>query len=339
MNMTIFIIIAIAFLIIGFLIGNVFPVLSGFLTAENEEEESKDEEPGHVIEEHDSGRPEHDLPVEVEVEESEAESEPELTPQLTSQPQQEPDSVSQDELPEPAPTALAMDADKASEQIQIPEEVAPEQPGEEKAVPEKTPRQRPTFGLVDVMHIWRDDKTKELVVELEDRVVRPSRKISNEDHGELAKLLIDLNDWVGLEAQMEAMQRYQAERKKNLAPGSIRDYSKGKASAGDEDVKAIKPKVGLMEMFVRAIQTDVNTPLPEGLVSIVEQINFVLQEKLEDTPFAQRGIELQEVPGEGMLFVVGLEKYTEIGEIPDQEIQEIIRGAVAEWEQRASQEE
>jgi hypothetical protein len=74
-------------------------------------------------------------------------------------------------------------------------------------------------------------------------------------------------------------------------------------------------------------------------VSIVEQINYVLQEKLEGTPHAQRGIELQELPGQGMLFVVGLEKYNEIGEIPDEEIQAIIRSAVAEWEQRAEQQD
>ncbi len=363
MNIGILIIVAIAFLIVGFLVGNLFPVLSGFLNAEADEEAEKEEASGRVIEEHDSGLPEReppepDLPeqnlpepvppVAVQTSEPITTPVPEWIPQRTTslqapasppqaeQPQPQPESAP-DEVPTPQPLPV-MDAPETT--VEQTDAVVSETPLEEQIeLPEKAPRQRPTFGLVDVMHIWRDEKTKELVVEFEERVVRPTAKITNEEHGELAKLLIDLNDWVGLETQMEAMERYRKERKKGLAPGSIRDYSKKKATDEEGEAVPIKPRVGIMEMFVRAIQTDVNAPLPEGLVSIVEQINYVLQEKLEGTPFAQRGIELQELPGQGMLFVVGLEKYHEIGEIPDEEIQTIIRSAVAEWEQRVAEQD
>jgi hypothetical protein len=52
---------------------------------------------------------------------------------------------------------------------------------------------------------------------------------------------------------------------------------------------------------------------------------------------AQRGVRLLELPNKGMVVMVGLEQYSGVDEVPDDEIRSMIKLAVAEWETRVSQ--
>jgi hypothetical protein len=40
-----------------------------------------------------------------------------------------------------------------------------------------------------------------------------------------------------------------------------------------------------------------------------------------------------EVPGKGMVVLVGLNKYESLEEVPEGEVKEMIRASVSEWEQ------
>jgi hypothetical protein len=69
-------------------------------------------------------------------------------------------------------------------------------------------------------------------------------------------------------------------------------------------------------------------------LSIVAQIDTVLQAQLVDSPFANRGIRLTESPLGGVEVYVGLNKYASIDDVPDALIQKVIREAIAEWERK-----
>jgi hypothetical protein len=69
-------------------------------------------------------------------------------------------------------------------------------------------------------------------------------------------------------------------------------------------------------------------------LSIVAQIDTVLQKMLVDTPLAARGIRLTESSIGGVEVYVGTSKYPSIDDVPDLEIKKTIRAAVAEWEQK-----
>lgn len=71
-------------------------------------------------------------------------------------------------------------------------------------------------------------------------------------------------------------------------------------------------------------------------LSMVEQIDRVLQKKLGGHPLEKRGIALRSALDGSLLVQVGLEEYEWIDDIPDQPIQEIIREAIAEWEAKAT---
>jgi hypothetical protein len=69
-------------------------------------------------------------------------------------------------------------------------------------------------------------------------------------------------------------------------------------------------------------------------LSIVGQIDAVLQIRLMDTPFAKSGIRLQESIQGGVEVYVGLQKFDSIDEVPDEAIKSEIRAAIKEWEEK-----
>jgi hypothetical protein len=78
-------------------------------------------------------------------------------------------------------------------------------------------------------------------------------------------------------------------------------------------------------------------PGPEPAVaptSMVGQIDAILQRMLIGTPLATRGIRLVESSQGGAMVVVGLSRYAGVGEVPDPEVQAVIRAAIAEWENK-----
>ncbi len=76
-------------------------------------------------------------------------------------------------------------------------------------------------------------------------------------------------------------------------------------------------------------------PLPPLTLSIVAQVNEILQEQLSGTPLADKGIRLTEAPGQGVTVWVGLNRFEGIETVPDPEVRAAIRKAVKTWEAQA----
>ena len=73
---------------------------------------------------------------------------------------------------------------------------------------------------------------------------------------------------------------------------------------------------------------------PAAALSMVQQIDEILQLKLVDTPLAGQGIKIQEAPGGGVMVMVGLKKYEGVADVPDPAIKAVLQAAVAEWEKK-----
>jgi len=69
-------------------------------------------------------------------------------------------------------------------------------------------------------------------------------------------------------------------------------------------------------------------------MSIVNQIDTVLQARLVDTPLEKAGIRLQESPEGGVEVIVGLEKFATVDDVRDAAIKKEIRAAITEWEEK-----
>jgi hypothetical protein len=69
-------------------------------------------------------------------------------------------------------------------------------------------------------------------------------------------------------------------------------------------------------------------------LSIVAQINAVLQQRIANTPLEARGLTLMESPSGGVNVYVGVQRYEAIDDVPDEEAKAAIRAAIAEWEKK-----
>lgn len=70
------------------------------------------------------------------------------------------------------------------------------------------------------------------------------------------------------------------------------------------------------------------------LLSIVQQIDTVLQKRLVGTPLEGEGIRLVDSPSGAVEVYIGLQRFESIDDVPNETIKNIIRAAIAEWEQK-----
>jgi len=96
-----------------------------------------------------------------------------------------------------------------------------------------------------------------------------------------------------------------------------------------------RQNLGPVNILARAFQTEVKVK-PAAPKSIAVQVDEILQEKIEGTPLEEKGIRLLEFPGKGMVVMVGLDQYSGVNDVPDDEIRNAIKAAVGEWEKRVT---
>lgn len=73
---------------------------------------------------------------------------------------------------------------------------------------------------------------------------------------------------------------------------------------------------------------------PAAPISIVSQIDEILQARLATSPLAERGIKLLESPDGGVIVLIGSQKFEGVGEVTDPEVQVFIRATITEWEKK-----
>jgi hypothetical protein len=151
-----------------------------------------------------------------------------------------------------------------------------------------------------------------LVLELEGRSISNKEELTAENKRLLVNLLVEVRPW--LESKDPAPSIAQAEPKPdavNLKSPAVPAISTPKATIPQQTTPAASDE------------------------SIVSQITSVLQNRLAASHLASQGIRLQESPSGGVRVYIGLDKYDGIDAIPDREIKEFIRQAVAEWERQS----
>jgi hypothetical protein len=175
----------------------------------------------------------------------------------------------------------------------------------------------PTEKLKALTHIWYDRSERKIFAEFGGGGIDLDERLTSEQHSHLSFLLLDLQDKVGISATLRA----------------VIEEREGDAIPEEEDEKPVRQSFNPLRSFLNYVQADV-PKLEETGDSIPLQINEILQKKLKGTAFENQGISISEWPDRGVVFIVGVDVYSDIHEIPDSDIRYIIREAVKEWESR-----
>jgi hypothetical protein len=103
--------------------------------------------------------------------------------------------------------------------------------------------------------------------------------------------------------------------------------------AAVSDLAPPEPAPAFTTPLVAEAKPDPKKPAPPPL-SIVEQINSILQLRMMNTPLARLDIRLQESHEGGVEVMVGTKKYDAVDDVPDAAIKSAIRAAIEEWEKK-----
>jgi hypothetical protein len=158
--------------------------------------------------------------------------------------------------------------------------------------------------------LWRDPLSQRLLVEMDGEIFRNPGAMSGEQRARLANLVKDTDGWLPL-----------------LPRSAVPKLHADPGAAGQGAVPAEKAALLSEPGKARAGSA------PQ---SIAAQIDEILQEKLAGTALAERGIKLLELPDQGLVVMVGMDKYTDLTLVPDEQVRAVIGEAVAAWEDRSS---
>jgi len=102
-------------------------------------------------------------------------------------------------------------------------------------------------------------------------------------------------------------------------------------SAQSAVINPIQPSLQSLFVSKKPVKVEKSTL---ASLSIVQQIDTVLQARLVDTPLAKQGIRLQESIQGGVEVYVGVEKFNTVDDVSNETIKAAIRAAIGEWEKK-----
>jgi len=177
---------------------------------------------------------------------------------------------------------------------------------EEKEPTDYHPPQFPS----DALHIWRDQNNEHLVLQIGEHAFRSTEPIPPKEHKYITQLLLFLQKWLGIDKKADTVpQQTKQPASQTHQPPQVKQSS----------TDPIVPEI---------------SDILESKMSIVAQVDEILQELLSNSPLKDKGIRLMENIDGSMRFYIGLDSYDDVAAIPDETIKGAIRAAVKEWEQR-----
>jgi hypothetical protein len=194
--------------------------------------------------------------------------------------------------------------------------------------------------LEEVVRIWRDWDKGELLIKMEGQKYMSPEELNDEQRSEIdlvwQKLRMKTSESPTAVSEVALTATPEPEITSDQEPQSsafLKDTQTPKEESPQAEVKPVS--VNPVSVFARALASDVPKVEPEEK-SIVAQIDEVLQAKIAGTSLVERGIRLKDSPDGGVIVVVDTEEYEGVDGVPDEEIQNLIRSSVVEWERKTS---
>lgn len=199
------------------------------------------------------------------------------------------------------------------------------------AAPSARPAQPLTDqGAREVLRVWRDARTEELLVELGGRRFGKLADIQTpEMRAGLLTTLRDLEAFAGGAPTVPPVViAVPAEAAVKAVTGPLTARLATNGAPQTLPPPSMNP---FKQMLVLRDLKKVELPT---IKTIAEQIDEILQEKLTATPHGDRGIRVTTGPKGHAVFSADGQNYEAVDSVPDDEVRGLIRAAVAEWEKK-----
>ena len=186
---------------------------------------------------------------------------------------------------------------------------------------------------VEVLSAWRTGSNK-VWLSMDGTRLNDKAALQPGQYQRLLNLVLDLRPW--LETTQPATASAVATQPA-IASAVATQPATASAVATPQPVRPAAPAPAVPQPPVK-VEKKNGAPADETvqpapvLDSIIQQIDKVLQAKLETSAFKERGIQLVEGPGGIVIVKDGINRYEGVDAIPDPEVKTLIRQAVADWE-------
>lgn len=203
---------------------------------------------------------------------------------------------------------------------------------------------QPDPNLADVARLMRDKRTQDLVVGMNGKTFRAANELNPAQLRRLIFASTVLTKWLAetspapLPTEEPAITTPEETPEENewLPAETVQEEAQYDHIPPfmAEPLDEVKPVSTKLTDVVGGILNPAPTTAPE-FKSIAMQINDILQEMIVDTPFDARGITVNDAPDHGVMVTLDDEKYPGVKDVPDEEVRNLIRSAVVEWERGA----
>lgn len=206
------------------------------------------------------------------------------------------------------------------------------------------PPQAKRQGLDHRISFYTDHHLRHFILQINGKTIESPRMLQENERRQLLLLSNALRKWLNLEPapSTKSKEVTSAEGSQGLAPEPV-PKSPGVVpgheptlfpelpNAAVPTASAEAPaKKGVADWLAQALQP--KSILSEPPKSIAVQVDEILQRKLLEKGWQQRGIRLLELPNKGMVVLIGLDQYATVDDVPDDEIRSLIHASVSEWE-------
>lgn len=208
----------------------------------------------------------------------------------------------------------------------------------------------PRKGLIDVAHLWRNKASGALVIQIEEETLDVGQAVNPEHRQFLADLLADLSRWLGIPSVPPSAQPPVVSAPPPAAasappvPVAVPVAAPKPAVPPSETATFPKPPViaekpslfNPVRSLRYVLENEAAQKLEQQKVppSIAAQVDEILQTKMKGTRFEQQGIRLMELPGKGMVVMVGMQQFDSIDSVTDPQVKILLKAAVSEWEKQ-----
>lgn len=194
-------------------------------------------------------------------------------------------------------------------------------PSAEKPAPE--PETDP--DLDEQVRILRSKKDNQLVFKLGDKTISAGDNADPVVKSYLKNLQDEISTSLGINRPSIP----------SRIPLQEREIQETKVLPGAEKDLTALQKISLP--FTTRKQEPVEAKPDPRSMSIVHQIDAILQEMLQDTDLKNKAIRLDESPAHEVIAWIGVTRYEGIESIPDAEVKSLIKRAVERWERQSAE--